>query len=369
VRITAAVVEEKGARFELHELELGEPRPDEVVVRVVAAGVCHTDLIIRDQWYPVPLPLVLGHEGAGVVEAVGSAVTKVKPGDHVAMSYHSCGACPNCLRGRAMYCLEFFAHNFSGGRPDGSSALTRGGGAMHGHFFGQSSFATYSVASERNVVKVREDVPLELIGPLGCGIQTGAGAVLNGLRPEPGTSLAVFGTGSVGMSAIMAARSTGATKIVGVDLRTNRLELALELGATHVVDASKVEDVAAEVQRVTGGGADYAVETTGLPAVLRQAVDGVRVGGVCSVIGAPPMGTPVSLDMNSILLGRTVRGSVEGDSIPDLFIPALLDLYVQGRFPFDRLIEFYELDEINEAARASEEGRVVKPVVRMGARS
>jgi aryl-alcohol dehydrogenase len=365
VKITAAVVEEKGGSFALQEVELGEPRPDEVVVRVAAAGICHTDLIIRDQWYPVPLPGVLGHEGAGVVEAVGSAVTKVKPGDHVGMSYHSCGRCANCLRSRPMNCLEFFPHNFNGGRPDGSNALSRGGEPLHGHFFGQSSFATYSMASERNVVKVADDVPLELVAPLGCGVQTGAGAVLNALRPEPGSSIAVYGTGTVGLSAVMAARVTGCTTIVGVDVRAGRLELASELGATAVVDASRVEDVVGEVTRLTGGGAGYAVETTGSPAVLRQAVDGLRVGGSCAVIGAPPMGTDVALDMNSILVGRTVRGTVEGDSIPQLFIPALLELYAQGRFPFDRLIEVYDFDRIDEAARDSEEGRVVKPVVRM----
>ena len=365
MKITAAVVEEKGASFALQEVELGEPRADEVVVRVAAAGICHTDLIIRDQWYPVPLPGVLGHEGAGVVEAVGSAVTKVKPGDHVGMSYLSCGACANCVRSRPMYCLAFFPHNFNGARPDGSNALTRGGKALHGHFFGQSSFATHSIAPERNVVKVADDVPLELVAPLGCGVQTGAGAVLNALRPEPGTSIAVWGTGTVGLSGIMAARVTGCTTIVGVDVRANRLELALELGATAVVDASQVEDVVGEVTRLTAGGAHYAIETTGVPDVLRQAVDALRVTGLCGVIGAPPMDTPVAFDMNSLLLGRTVRGIVEGDSIPDLFIPALLDLHAQGRFPFDRLIEVYDFDRIDEAARDSEDGRVVKPVLTM----
>jgi len=364
-QVTAAVVEEKGGAFALQELELGDPRPDEVLVRVAAAGICHTDLIIRYQWYPVPLPAVLGHEGAGIVEAVGSAVTKVKPGDHVGMSYLSCGACANCIRSRATYCLELFRHNFGGARPDGSNALTRNGDPIHGHFFGQSSFATYSLASERNVVKVPDDVPLELVAPLGCGVQTGAGGVLNALRPESGTSLVVFGTGTVGLSAIMAGRLTGCSTIVGVDLRPGRLELALELGATDVIDATKTQDLVAEVVRLTGGGAHYAVETTGVPAVLRRAVDALRVTGVCGVIGAPPMETPVAFDMNSLLLGRTVRGIVEGDSVPDLFIPTLLDLHAHGRFPFDRLIETYEFEQIETAAHDSEEGRVVKPVVRM----
>lgn len=366
MRITAAVVEEKGAPFQLQELELDEPRADEVLVRVAASGVCHTDLIVRDQWYPTPLPAVLGHEGAGIVEAVGSAVTKVKPGDHVAMSYSSCGRCRNCLRGRSSYCAEFYEHNFGGGRGDGSSGYARGGERINAHFFGQSSFATYALASERNVVKVRDDVPLERVAPLGCGIQTGAGAILNVLRPEPGTSLVVFGAGSVGMSAIMAARSTGCTTIVAVDVRPARLELALELGATHAIDASQAKDVVAAVRELTGDGADYTIESTASPAVLRQAVDALRPTGVCGLIGAPALGTPVELDVNTVLIGgRTLRGIVEGDSVPDLFIPALLDLHVQGRFPFGRLIETYEFEAIEDAVHAAEQGEVVKPVLRM----
>jgi aryl-alcohol dehydrogenase len=365
MRIMAAVVEEKEGPFELQEIELGEPRADEVLVRVAAAGICHTDLIVRDQWYTPTLPAVLGHEGAGTVEQVGSAVTKVRPGDHVALSYLSCGACSACLGGLPTYCSAFFGCNFEGTRLDGSTALRRDGEDLHGHFFGQSSFATYALASERGVVKVADDVPVELVAPLGCGVQTGAGGVLNSLRPGPGTSLVVFGSGSVGLSAIMAARIVSCTTIVAVDLRQSRLDLALELGATHAVDASSGGDLVAEIQGLTGGGANFTLETTGVPTVLRQAVESLRTTGVCGVIGAPPMGAGVELDMNSILVGRTVRGIVEGDSVPDVFIPALIDLYRQGRFPFDRLISYYDFEQINEAARDSEEGRVVKPVVRM----
>jgi aryl-alcohol dehydrogenase len=364
VKITAAVVREEAQPFSIEELELEEPRADEVLVRVVATGVCHTDLIVRDQWYPVPLPAVLGHEGAGVVERVGESVVKVEPGDHVVLSFDSCGQCPNCARGRPAYCLNFFERNFGGARPDGSTGTSKDGDALHSHFFGQSSFASHALASERNVVKVREDAPLESLGPLGCGVQTGAGSVFNTLHPEAGTSIAVFGAGAVGMSAIMAAVVAGCTTIIGVDVKPNRLELARELGATHAINAAEA-DAVEEIGKITDGGADYTLETSGVSEVLRQAVDALAPLGVCGLVGAPPLGTEASLDINTILIpGKTVRGIVEGDSIPDIFIPRLIELYDQGRFPFDRLIEFYDLKDINQAAEDSEEGTVLKPVLR-----
>ena len=220
VKITAAVVERQGAPFALQELELGELRDDEVLVKVAAAGICHTDLICRDSWYPVPLPAVLGHEGAGIVESVGRGVTRFAPGDRVAMSFDSCGTCPSCAKSLGGYCHTFFEHNFAAARPeDGSSALSRDGELIHAHFFGQSSFATHSVARERNIVALDESIPFEIAAPFGCGIQTGAGAVLNVFRPPAGSSLVVFGAGAVGLSAVMAAAIAGCTTIVAVDLR------------------------------------------------------------------------------------------------------------------------------------------------------
>ncbi len=368
MEIQAAVTESKGAPFEIKRLELGELHADEVLVRVVACGICHTDLIIRDQWYPVPLPAVLGHEGAGVVEAVGAAVTKVAVGDHVAMSYGSCGSCVKCQGGEPWVCHDFFARNFGASRPDGSTALAADGRSIHSHFFGQSSFASHAVATERNVVRLDPDVPLEIVAPFGCGIQTGAGAVLRAFRPEAGSSIAVFGTGTVGLSAVMAARVVGCTTIIGVDVRPARLELALELGATTVVDAGSVDPVEA-VRAATGGvGADFSIDATGIPAVLQQAVYCTGPGGVCGLIGAPPFGTEVSLDVNLMLaMGRTLRGIVEGESVPDVFLPRLIELWRQGRFPVDRIMTYYSFDQIDEAARDAEEGRVVKPVLRMEA--
>jgi aryl-alcohol dehydrogenase len=362
VTITAAVTEAKGAPFALTELELGDLRSDEVLVRVAAAGICHTDLIVRDQWYPVPLPAVLGHEGAGTVERVGGAVTRVKPGDRVAMTFHSCGRCRTCATGRPSYCLQFFAHNFAASRPEDESSVL---GEIHAHFFGQSCFATYAVANERNVVPLSETIPFEVAAPFGCGLQTGAGAVLNTLRPEAGSSIAVFGTGAVGLSAVIAALLAGCTRIVGVDVRPQRLELARELGATHVVDARDGDAVEA-VQRIVPGGVDYTLETTGSPEVLRSCVDALAPTGTCGVVGAPAFGTEVSLDVNTILVGgRVVRGIVEGDSVPELFLPTLVRLWEQGRFPVEQLITTYDFDRIDEAAADAEAGRTIKPVLRM----
>ena len=366
MKIRAAVMGTPGAPFAIEELELERPRTGEVLIRVHASGICHTDLIVRDQWYPVPLPAVLGHEGAGVVEAVGEAVVKVSPGDHVALSYGSCGRCANCLRARPWVCLEFWERNFGATRGDGSTALHRDGRAVHSHFFSQSSFATHAIATERNLVKLEREIPLEVVAPFGCGIQTGAGAILNALRPPAGSSVAVFGTGTVGLAAVLAAQIAGCTTIIGIDIRRSRLELARDIGATHVVDPGEAEPVAA-IKELTGGqGADYSLEATGLPPVLQQAVYATAPGGVCGLIGAPRFGTEVSLDVNQMLaLGRTLRGIVEGESVADVFVPPLLELWSAGRFPVERIISFYDFDQIQKAAEDAEQGVVVKPVLRM----
>ncbi|MGP0093200.1 MAG: NAD(P)-dependent alcohol dehydrogenase [Xanthobacteraceae bacterium] len=364
--IKAAVVRQEGGPFAIETLAVEEPRADEVLVRVAATGMCHTDLVIRDQVYPVPLPIVLGHEGAGVVERVGASVSKVAPGDHVVLSFMSCGHCPRCAMGQPAYCAKGHPLCFGGTREDGSTATRDSRAApVHDHFFGQSSFATYALANERTVVKVRKDVPLELLGPLGCGVQTGAGSVMNALKVGPGASFAAFGGGSVGLSAVMAARIAGAVSIIAVDVLPARLKLAEELGATHVVNAG-AEDPVAAIHRITGGGADFALESTGRPEVVRQAVDALGTRGTCGIVGAAPIGTVASFDMGGLMSpGKSIRGIIQGDSVPELFIPQLIELYRQGRFPFDRLIKLYSLDEINRAAADSESGATVKPVLRM----
>jgi aryl-alcohol dehydrogenase len=363
--IKAAVVRKKGGPFQIETLALDEPRSDEVLIRIVATGMCHTDMVARDQLYTVPLPVVLGHEGAGVVEQVGSNVKKNAAGDHVVLTYMWCGHCTPCLRGDLTYCTNFYALNFSGAREDGSTATQDKQGSVHDHFFGQSSFGTFTLAHERNVIKVPNNAPLELLGPLGCGIQTGAGAVMNALNVRPGTSFAAFGGGAVGLSAVMAARVAGATTIIAVDVVPSRLALAKELGSTHTINSLETDPVEA-VRKITGGGVDFTLESSGRPAVLRQAIDALAIRGTCGIVGAPALGTEASFDVNGVMTtGKRIIGIIEGDSVPDLFIPSLVELYTQGRFPFDKLVKFYNLDQINQAAEDSEKGITIKPIIRL----
>ena len=362
MKTNAAVIFEPSGTFELAQLELSEPKATEVVVRMVGSGICHTDLAARDQHFPVPLPSVFGHEGAGIVEAVGARVTKVKPGDHVTMSWMCCGACPSCKAGNDPYCHNFLALNFSGARPDGTTTLKKAGQVIHGNFFGQSAFSEYALADERNVVKVPKDVPLEILGPMGCGVMTGAGAVMNTFHPQPGSSIAIFGMGTVGISALLAAIVCGCTTIVAVDINAERLEAVKGLGATHTINASETDPVAA-ILDITSGGPNFSLECVGNPAVFRQAVDILPILGVCGLVGVVAPGTEVSLNMDLIMNGRMVRGIIEGDAVPDLFIPKLIELYQQGKFPFDKLITFYPFTDINLAVADMEQGRAIKPVL------
>lgn len=366
MQVNAAVVRAARAPMSLETLDLDDVRENEILVRLTATGICHTDLAMRDQAFPVPQPIVLGHEGAGVVERIGRAVTKVGVGDHVVMSFNSCGHCPSCMEHEPTYCHDFFGSNFAGARADGTSPLSKGTERIHGNFFGQSSFATRSICTERNIVKVAKDVPLELLGPLACGIQTGAGAIMNTLKPHAGQSLAVFGSGSVGMSALMAANAIGLTTIIAIDLVDERLALARTLGATHVINPSSTPDTVAEIRKITGHGVNFSFETTGAPKVLRQAVEALAPRGTCGFVGAAPLGTEVSFDVMDIMTqGKKLRGIVEGDSTPDVFIPQLIELHRQGRFPFDRLVTFYPFEKINEAISDAESGKAIKPIVRM----
>jgi aryl-alcohol dehydrogenase len=365
--IQAAILRQPGQPLKLENASLDEPLPNEVLVRLVASGVCHTDMVVRDQLFQTPMPMILGHEGSGVVEKTGSAVTTVAPGDHVVMTYMSCGLCDPCATGHPAHCAHMGALNFGGGRMDGSSSAHDADGApLHDHFFGQSSFATYAIANERNVVKVRKDVPLELLGPLGCGIQTGSGAVLTAMKVHAGSSFAAFGTGAVGLAAIMAARVAGATTIIAVDVNADRLALALELGATHAINSKEVDPIA-EIRRITGSGCDFTLECSGRPQVLRQAIDSVTTLGTCGIVGATKQGTEVSFNVNDVMIpGRRIMGIVQGDVVSRTFIPELIELYRQGRFPFDRLVKFYRFEDLNQAMADSESGVTIKPILKFG---
>lgn len=358
----AAVTHGKGQPFQIEDISIERPKTGEVLIRMVASGMCHTDLIVRDQHFPVPLPAVLGHEGSGVVELVGDGVTSIKPGDHVVLTFSSCGTCSSCHNAKPYACETFFGLNFGGKMVDGSHRLHVSGQKIS-TFFGQSSFAYYSVCSERNVVKVPNDVALDILGPLGCGIQTGCGAVFNKLKPEAGSSVAIFGCGSVGLSAIMAAKLVRCTRIIAVDVQDNRLELAKELGATHVINPHRSNPLE-EIYKIAEKGVNYSLETSGRAEVLRQAVDCLAVLGTAAVIGAPPLGTEVSLDIKTLRSERTVTGVVEGSSVPHTFIPQLVELYKNGLLPIDKLITFYSLEEINQASEDMEKGISIKPVIK-----
>jgi len=364
MNIQAAVARAPHTALHFETLDLEEPRDDEILVKTVAVGICHTDIVMRDQGLPVPQPAVLGHEGAGIVLRTGRGVSKVTAGDHVVMTFNSCGACPSCREHEIVYCHEFFPRNFGGSRPDGTSPLSREGAVIHANIFGQSSFANHAICHEANIVKVPADIPLELLGPLACGVQTGAGSVMNALKIGPGDTFAVFGVGSVGLSAVMAARAVGATTIIAVDLVNGRLSVAKELGATDTINAGEA-DAVAEIQKITGAGVAFSLDTTADTKVVRDAVDALAPRGTCGVLGAFAMGQEITVDAVSFMsTGKKLQGIVEGESNPDVFIPRLIALHRAGLFPFDRLIKFYPFAEINQAISDSESGVTIKPVIR-----
>ncbi len=364
MKIQAAVVHEAGQPFQIEEVELSGPKEGELLVKIVASGVCHTDEVAQRQIIPVPLPAVFGHEGCGIVEEVGEGVKEFQKGDRVGFSFGFCGHCENCLSAHQHACMNFNDINFGGVMADGTKRLSQNGVELSA-FFGQSSFATYAVVHENSAIKVEDaDIDLALVGPLGCGIQTGAGAVLNRLRPAFGSSLAVFGCGTVGMSAIMAAKIAGCEKIIAVGGNPESLKLALELGATHTVNRKECDDIVAAVREITGGGAHYSIDTTGVGDFVRKALASVRFMGTCVVLGATG---DLTINVQEELMGdaKSLIGVVEGDSIPKLFIPKLLDYYKKGQFPFDRLIRFYDFKDINQAFADSHSGKVIKAVLRM----
>lgn len=361
----AALAREPGAPLSFEQVNLQSPREDEVLVKIAASGICHTDLVCLHQDLPVPLPIVLGHEGAGTVVEVGSAVQNLAPGDHVVVSFNSCGECPSCEHSLPSYCHSFNENNLSGCRGDGSATMAQDGEQIHGNFFGQSSFATMALTNVRNTVKVRKDIPLETLAPLGCGIQTGAGTVFNSLSVTASDSVAIFGAGAVGLSALMAAKLVGAVPIVVVEPLESRRALALELGADHVIDPFGVDNVV-ETIADTVGGVDFSLEMTGVPEVVRQCIDVLKPRGTCALVGAAPIGAEVALNIMEVLMpGRKIVGVVEGSSNPRTFIPQLIEYYDEGRFPFDRLIDFFPFEDINVAMDAQKSGKSIKPVVRM----
>lgn len=365
MKATAAVLREIDQPLSIEEVELDELQDDEVLVEIKGAGICHTDMTAIDGTVPLPLPTVLGHEGSGVVAAVGAAVTSVAPGDHVVLSFGHCGECRICSAGRPAYCELFAPLNYFGTRLDGSVTLHGHdhGEDVHGNWFQQSSFASRAIAKATNTVKVPDDVPIELLGPLGCGIQTGAGTVLNVLRAREGEGIAIFGLGGVGLAAVMAAKAVGCAPIVAVDTNPGRLALATELGATDVFDPARHRDLVWDVMQIAAPGLDHAFDTVGTGPVVRQCLEVLRSPGHAATVGFQGLENEITIDQGHLMLGRTLSGVIEGDSDPQQLIPELIAMHRAGRFPFDRLIETFPFERINDALAASTAGRVVKPVV------
>jgi aryl-alcohol dehydrogenase len=365
MRIRAAVARAAGGPFTIEEADIDSPRSDEVLVRISGVGLCHTDLIARDQFIPLPHPAVLGHEGAGVVVAVGDAVTKVQPGDSVVMSFASCGHCARCEEQLPCYCLQFPALNYSGKRPDGSSGIRIDGRSVSAHFFGQSSFASHALGTERNVIPVNsEGLPLEILGPLGCGFQTGAGGIMRSLACPPGSSLAIFGGGPVGLAAVMGARLRQCRHIILVEPFRARREMAQSLGATHVIDPTAV-DVARALRSIVADGVEYAFETSGREQSVQAALASLTSRGLLGVVGVPPRPDstlPVNL-ASLITFGHRIHGIIEGDTDLAAFIPQLVEEFRAGRFPIDRLITRFAFDQINEAIEAQARGECIKAIL------
>lgn len=361
---TAAVVRENGGSFTFEDVTLAPLGYGEVLVRNIATGVCHSDIVVQNGM--VFSPRILGHEGAGVVEEVGPGVTTLKAGDKVIMGFNSCGVCGNCLSGKPFACSSFLPLNMFCQRLDGAVTIhDEHGGEVAGNFFGQSSFARHSVANVRNVVKLPDDTPEavhKILGPFGCGFSTGAGTVINALKVRPADSIVVFGAGGVGLAGALAALASGATTVIVVDINDDRLTLAKKLGATHTFNGMEA-DLVAKIHEVTGGGANFAMDTTGNMRVVRTSHEVLRVGGTTAMVGLSAPGTPVELEHMGILDGRNLIGVVEGHAVPQVFIPQLLALHAAGKFPFEDMVVEYPFEHLNEAIADSMSGKSIKPIV------
>ncbi|MCC4722311.1 NAD(P)-dependent alcohol dehydrogenase [Salinicoccus sp. RF5] len=355
MNIKAAVTPKKGEPFEIKDVALPDPDANDVFIKVAASGICHTDVSDRDTDMVNP-PSVLGHEGAGIIEEVGPEVTDLKKGDHVIVSFASCGKCDNCLNGPPAHCENYAELNLNNHVDQETNELVE-------RFFGQSSFASYSRVNQRNVVKIDKDIDLALAAPLGCGLRTGASTVLNVLKPESGSSIAVFGVGAVGLSAIMTAKIAGCEHIIAVDLHENRLELAKELGATASIVSGKDADIAGEIQDITGKGVQNILDTTGVDAVIEQTIKSLdSFGKLATVVTDDSFSVPLEI---LALKGASIVGTSQGDATPQEFIPEMISYYKDGQFPFDKMVKYYDFEQINQAFEESENGSVIKPVLRM----
>jgi S-(hydroxymethyl)glutathione dehydrogenase/alcohol dehydrogenase len=360
----AAVLYETHSPLRVEEISIDEPQDQEVLVKLVATGVCHTDLHVIKGDIPIPMPVVLGHEGAGIVEKVGPGVTTLSPGDHVVlMVIFSCGKCRFCATGQPTMCPVGLGAMVMGTMPGGGKRLRKGDQEVS-HFFSQSSFAEYAVVHERTAVKIRDDAPFEVACLFGCGVTTGVGAVINTAGIKAGESVVIYGCGGVGLSAIMGAKLAGAGKTIAVDMLDQKLEMAKGFGADYVINASR-ENPPQRVMELTGGGADYALEFIGNVDVVAQAVSSLRFGGTFVLVGSCPPGSMITISPNDLITGKVLTGCLQGSIVPSVDVPRYIDLYMDGKLPVDKLItRSYGLDGINDAFEAMQKGEVMRSVIR-----
>jgi aryl-alcohol dehydrogenase len=358
--IRAAVCAGNGAPPVIESLILDDPAPDELIIKVEAAGVCHTDIGIAG-WSQEPR--VYGHEGAGIVIATSSAVTRFKAGDRVLASFGLCGHCPNCEGGRPAYCFDGIALNIEGQRQHGPALRGPDGSTIGGAFFQQSSFATHALVTERNLVAIPDALNFVRAAPLGCGVQTGAGSVFNCLGAKEGRPLVIIGCGAVGLSAVMAGKLIGAEPIIAIDLVAERLAMAQEMGAHAIIDG-KSTAIAAQVHALTKGGATAVLDTAGSQQTFETALACLHSGGTLGVLTLPgAFDAPVPHPGGLAFMTTSVVGIIEGDSQPDILIPRLIDEHLAGRLPHDRMIETFAFEDIASAFAASQSGSVIKPVL------
>ncbi len=364
MQIRAAVLYEANSPLSIETVDLDPPGHNEVLVKMVATGICHSDLHIIKGHDPSPFPVVLGHEGGGIIEETGPGVTDLRPGDHVVLpAMFTCGKCRYCVEGEPALCSEALPAHLMGSLPGGGKRLHKNGLPLN-VFYSQGSFAEYVVVHERTAVKVRDDAPLDVVCLLSCAISTGVGCIVNRARIRTGENVVTYGCGGVGLSVIMGAKLSGAGKIIAVDLIDWKLDLARELGADFTVNASK-EDPQQRILEITGGGADYSIESIGSIPAIQQAFASIHSGGTCVLVGAPPMTELLELAPFEFLLGKTLTGTLLGNARSRIDIPRYVDLYMDSKLPIEKLVSGYcRLEDINGAFLDLEEGRVIREIVR-----
>jgi len=363
--VKAALLEAPTTQMSVVDIDCQEPQAGEVLVRIAASGVCQSDLHIVHGVQSTPLPAVLGHEGAGIVEAVGPNVTRVKVGDHVVLSWVPyCGQCIYCLSGHPNLCSVAYAALAQGMLLDGTSRLSRLGKPVY-HYSFISSFADYAVVPEAGCIVVRRDIPLDKAALVGCAVMTGVGAALNTAHVQPGSTVAIIGAGGVGLNVMQGSQLSGAVSIIAIDVNPAKLAFAYTFGATHTINATEVDAVSAVRELTRGVGADFCFEAVGRPQTMRQCWEMARPGGTVVMVGIAPEGSELSLPANRVVREeRRLMGSFYGSARPHSDMPMILELYMAGKLKLDELVTHrFSLEQINEAVSALESGEAIRPII------